>query len=80
MPISRKQIIVKRPGAHQALSVEEGLLETPGPGEVQVEVKACGINFADIAVRLGLYGAAKGLYPLTPGLEFSGIVKKTGDK
>ncbi len=28
---------------------------------------------------MGLYRAAKGLYPLTPGLEFSGIVMDTGD-
>jgi NADPH:quinone reductase-like Zn-dependent oxidoreductase len=27
-------------------------------------IKACGINFADVAVRLGLYQAAKGAYPL----------------
>jgi len=43
-----------------------------------VGVKACGINFADVAVRLGLYKAAKGAYPLCPGLEFSGVVKKAG--
>lgn len=76
--MTRKQIVVKRPGAHQALTIEEAATQTPGPGEVQVQVKACGINFADIAVRLGLYGAAKGLYPLCPGLEFSGIIREVG--
>jgi NADPH:quinone reductase-like Zn-dependent oxidoreductase len=45
-----------------------------------VEVKACGINFADIAVRLGLYEAAKGMYPLCPGLEFAGIVSHKGEE
>jgi NADPH:quinone reductase-like Zn-dependent oxidoreductase len=29
-------------------------------------------------VRLGLYRAAKGAYPLCPGLEFAGIVRKIG--
>ena len=70
---------MKRPGSHQALIIEEVPIRSPRPGEVQVEVRACGINFADIAVRLGLYGAAKGLYPLCPGLEFSGIVKQVGE-
>lgn len=60
--------------------MEESPIEDPGPLEVQVDVKACGINFADISVRLGLYAAARGLYPLCPGLEYSGVVKKTGTR
>ena len=70
--------MVKKPGGHGALSFDETPLEDPGRGEIQVDVKACGINFADISVRLGLYSAAKGAYPLCPGLEFSGVVSRTG--
>jgi len=79
MTVSQRQIIVKRPGGHQALTIEQTAARGPGPNQVQVDVKACGINFADIAVRLGLYGVAKGLYPLCPGLEFSGVVREVGD-
>ena len=79
MTINPKQIIVKRPGGHQALTIEQIAASPPGPAQVQVHVKACGINFADIAVRLGLYGAAKGLYPLCPGLEFAGVVREVGE-
>lgn len=78
MGLARKRIIVKKPGSHDALSFDETPLEDPGAGEIQVDVKACGINFADISVRLGLYGAAKGAYPLCPGLEFAGVVRRTG--
>jgi NADPH:quinone reductase-like Zn-dependent oxidoreductase len=74
----RKRIIVDKPGSYDAFRYEETPINDPQPGEVQVEVKACGINFADVSVRLGLYRAAKDLYPLCPGLEFAGVVKTTG--
>ncbi len=79
-PISeaRKRIMVKKPGGRGAFSFDETPLEAPGPGEVQIDVRACGINFADISVRLGLYAAAKNAYPLCPGLEFAGFVRRTG--
>ena len=74
----RRRILVHRPGGRRALVFDNKPIQEPGPGEVQVDVKACGINFADIAVRLGLYEAAKGMYPLCPGLEFSGVIRKMG--
>ncbi|MDZ7700160.1 MAG: alcohol dehydrogenase catalytic domain-containing protein [Deltaproteobacteria bacterium] len=73
-----KRIIIHKPGGYAALQMETTPIEDPGTGEVQVAVKACGINFADIAVRLGLYAAARGQYPLCPGLEFSGVVRAVG--
>jgi NADPH:quinone reductase-like Zn-dependent oxidoreductase len=72
------RIIVKKPGGYSAFGFDETSLEAPGPGEVQIDVRASGINFADISVRLGLYAAAKDAYPLCPGLEFAGIVRRTG--
>jgi len=80
MPSKRKRIVIQKPGGYRELHIEEVPIDAPGSEEIQVEVKACGINFADISVRLGLYGAAKGLYPLCPGLEYAGIVIETGAK
>ncbi len=77
---ARKRIMVKRPGSYNAFSFDDTPLEDPGPEEVQVNVKACGINFADISVRLGLYAAAKNAYPLCPGLEFAGVIRRTGSQ
>lgn len=78
MPRQAKRIIIIKPGSYKGMRTDETPIEDPGPGEIQVEVRACGINFADISVRLGLYAAAKDLYPVCPGLEFSGIVTQTG--
>jgi len=71
----RKRIIVQKPGGYGVFRIDDTPIEDPQSGEVQVDVKTCGINFADVAVRLGLYQAAKGAYPLCPGLELAGVVK-----
>lgn len=52
-------------------------LSEPTADEVMVEVKAIGLNFADIFAIWGLYSATPE-HPITPGLEYSGIVLKTG--
>ena len=78
MTTPRKSIIVKKPGGYRAFQFDDTPIEDPQPREIQVDVKACGINFADVSVRLGLYAAAKGAYPLCPGLEFSGVVRRIG--
>lgn len=60
-----------------ALQVRD--LPNPEPEEVQIEVKAIGLNFADVFAIWGLYSATpKGLF--TPGLEFSGVVYKIGSQ
>ena len=78
MSFPRKRIIIDKPGSYGVFRYDETPIDDPRPGEVQVEVKACGINFADVSVRLGLYRAAKGAYPLCPGLEFAAIVREIG--
>ncbi|MGB0432589.1 MAG: alcohol dehydrogenase catalytic domain-containing protein, partial [Bacteroidia bacterium] len=56
--------------------VEENLPE-PTAEEVQIAVKAIGLNFADIFAMQGLYEATpKGSF--IPGLEFSGEIIKVG--
>lgn len=52
-------------------------LVDPQTHEVQISVRAIGLNFADIFAIWGLYGATpKGDF--TPGLEYAGIVEKVG--
>lgn len=52
----------------------------PGPGQVLVRARACGINFADTLIRRGLYASARRLhgYPITPGFEAAGEVVQAG--
>lgn len=50
----------------------------PGPGEVLVDVEACGLNYADVMMRRGLY--VGGPAPrFIPGLEVAGTVAAVGD-
>lgn len=79
MPRHRKRIVISKPGGYDRFTFDDTPIENPPPGKVQVDIRACGINFADVAVRLGLYAAAKDMYPLCPGLEFAGIVRAIGD-
>ncbi len=52
-------------------------LEDPQAHEVQIAIRAIGLNFADVFAIWGLYGATpKGEF--TPGLEYSGVVEKVG--
>ncbi|KAI5619337.1 synaptic vesicle membrane protein VAT-1-like [Silurus asotus] len=49
------------------------------PGEVMVRVKACGLNFADLMARQGLYDRLPSP-PVTPGMECSGVVEAVGEE
>ncbi|MFA5140266.1 MAG: zinc-binding dehydrogenase [Elusimicrobiota bacterium] len=69
-----RRIVVKKPGGHEALELVESPDPVPGPGQVLVRVKNAGVNYADCLVRMGLYSAAKGLYPVAPGFEFAGSI------
>lgn len=50
----------------------------PGPGELTLRVRACGLNFADLMARQGLYDRLPPL-PLTPGMEGAGVVIAVGE-
>ncbi len=76
--------VVHRPGSYDRL-----ILEThpePSPSEplasdaVEIEVRACGVNFADCVVRMGLYASAEKYvgWPITPGFEVAGVVRRVG--
>ncbi len=49
----------------------------PAPGEVQISVAACGLNFADLLMRDGKYQEKPPL-PYTPGMEIAGTVAALG--
>src|SRR5687768_11375496 len=76
-----KRVVVKRPGGIERLVIEEGENPITAKGEVCVEVRGIGVNFADLVVRLGLYRSAKEYvgWPITPGFEVSGTVSSVGD-
>lgn len=49
----------------------------PGAGSVLVRVKACGLNYADVLQRQGLYVGGP-VPPFVPGMEAAGIVEGNG--
>ena len=51
----------------------------PSRGEVLVQVKAAGMNRADLQQRAGLYPPPPGIRPDVPGLEFAGVVAGVGE-
>ena len=67
------QVVITGAGGPEKLALRHTTLAAPGPDDVQVEVAAAGINFADILARQGLYPDAPPL-PCVVGYEFSGTV------
>lgn len=70
--------ITKAGGPDVLQRVEMPRIE-PGPRQVEIEVKAAGVNFADVSMRLGLYTNAPPL-PYVPGYEVAGTVVRTGSQ
>ena len=75
-----RRVVIDRPGGYQRLTLQDAPDPQPGPGEVAIEVRAIGVNFADCIARMGLYASAHALkgYPLTPGFEVAGTVAALG--
>jgi NADPH:quinone reductase-like Zn-dependent oxidoreductase len=75
-----KHIVIDKPGGYEALTLRDSPTPEPGPGEVRIRVEACGLNYADGIIRMGLYASAKKLhgYPITPGFEVAGVIDALG--
>jgi NADPH:quinone reductase-like Zn-dependent oxidoreductase len=75
-----RKVVVHKAGGYDRLKVESCSVPAPGPGQVRIDVKAIGVNFADTAVRMGLYASAKEYvgWPITPGFEVAGVVGAVG--
>jgi synaptic vesicle membrane protein VAT-1 len=79
-PTTTRKIVVRSAGGHDHLKLETAPVPIPGPGEVRIDVRAIGVNYADAIVRMGLYASAKEYvgWPITPGFEVSGTVGAVG--
>src|SRR5258705_5139914 len=66
-----RAIVLRRSGPPHMLRVEEIPDPIARPGEVLVQVKAAGVNFADVLARQGLYPDAP-QRPFIPGFETGG--------
>ncbi len=59
--------------------LEHGRMPEPecGPGQVEITVKSCGVNFADLLLIAGRY-QVRPETPFVPGMEVAGIVSAIG--
>lgn len=77
--LKRKVYSIRKTGSLSNLELKEEILPDPQEEEVCIQIKAIGLNFADLFAIFGLYSATpKGEF--TPGLEYSGVVIKIGEK
>jgi NADPH:quinone reductase-like Zn-dependent oxidoreductase len=73
-----RQIWIPRAGEPEVLEVREAADPLPAAGEVRIRVAAAGVNFADIAARMGLYPGLPPM-PVVVGYEAAGRVDAVGD-
>jgi NADPH:quinone reductase-like Zn-dependent oxidoreductase len=72
-----RAILIERHGPPGVLVERAVPLRDPGAGDVHLRVAATGVNFADLAMRMGLYGTVPPL-PFSPGFEVEGVVARLG--
>lgn len=78
MTVKTHNISLDRFGnAATAFSLKESEIQAPKEGEIQIEVEASGLNFADVMGRLGLYAPVKQL-PFILGYDVVGKVVAVG--
>ena len=74
-----KALLCKSHGLPDSLVLTEQPSPSPGPGDVVIQVRACGVNFPDVLIIQNKYQFKPDL-PFAPGGEVSGIIEKVGEK
>jgi NADPH:quinone reductase-like Zn-dependent oxidoreductase len=72
-----KAAVITAPGGPEVLRLLDRPDPEPRAGEIRVRARFAGVNFADIAARLGIYPDAPKI-PCVIGYEVSGVVEKLG--
>lgn len=71
-------VVVPEYGGADVLNVAEEDRPEPREGEVLIEIRAAGVNFADIMQRRGDYHGGPEP-PYTPGMEVAGVISAVGE-
>lgn len=72
-----RAVVITKHGGPGVLRVEGRADPTAREGEVRIEVAACGVNFADVMARIGVYPDAP-KPPCVVGYEVAGTVLELG--
>ncbi len=73
-----KALLSKQPGGPDTLVLEDAPDPQPGPGEVVVAMRACGVNFPDALLIADQY-QLRPPRPFAPGGEISGVISRIGE-
>ena len=73
-----RAVICRKWGPIDDLEVADVPPPAPGPGQVLIDVRATGVNYADSIMVAGRYQTKPPL-PFSPGLETAGVVARCGD-
>lgn len=76
MTQTAKTVVIRQAGGPEVLQIENRPLGDPGPGEIRIRHKACGLNFIDIYQRTGLYPLE---LPHALGMEAAGVIEAVGE-
>lgn len=68
--------IIEEHGGPEKFKLVDLDVGDPGPGEVRIAHKACGLNFIDVYQRSGLYPMK---LPHAMGMEAAGVIEAVGD-
>ncbi len=73
-----RAVVITKHGGPGVLRVEERSDPSLGAGQVRIAVAACGVNFADVMARIGLYPDAP-KPPCVVGYEVAGTILELGE-
>jgi NADPH:quinone reductase-like Zn-dependent oxidoreductase len=73
-----RSVVASQYGPPSVLALVEDPERPPGPGEAVVEVRAAGVNPADVKSYSGQWGADPAKLPIRLGYEASGVVTAVG--
>jgi NADPH:quinone reductase len=74
-----RAVICRAWGEVETLKIEDVPTPTPGRGQVLIDVRATGVNYADAIMVAGRYQTKPPL-PFSPGLETAGVVAAVGEE
>lgn len=68
-------VVIEKAGGPEVMTLVELEIGAPGPGEVRIAHKVCGLNFIDVYQRSGLYPME---LPHALGMEAAGVIEAVG--
>ena len=71
-----KTVMIEEFGGPEQMKIVDIDVGDPGPGEIRIRHKACGLNFIDVYQRTGLYPLE---LPHALGMEAAGVIEAVGE-